>query len=140
MFIAAFARADDAKLVIKQKSGNETVLALSTNPVITFVGENMKIENEFINISIPIDDIVDYIVDNPDRIDELDAKPIITKGHVVFTGIPKGTTAYVYTADGKIMCTQKSNDDGIVDFNISSLPKGSYIVKVSNNTIKITTK
>ena len=61
MVFAILAHANyDAKLVIKQKSGNETVLALSTNPIITFVGENMKIENEFINISIPIDDVDNY--------------------------------------------------------------------------------
>ena len=82
MVFAILAHANyDAKLVIKQKSGNETVLALSTNPIITFVGENMKIENEFINISIPIDDVDNYRVDNPDRIDEQVIKPIITKGH-----------------------------------------------------------
>ena len=140
MMVAANARADNAKLVIKQKSGNETVLALSTNPVITFAGENMKIENELINISIPIDDIDDYRVDNPDRIEEQVVKPIMTKGHVIFLGIPKGTTAYVYTPDGKTVCTQKANDDGTVDFNIDTLPKGMYIIKASNNTIKITTK
>lgn len=140
MMVAANARADNAKLVIKQKSGNETVLALSTNPVITFVGDNMKIENELINISIPIDDIDDYRVDNPDRIEEQVVKPIMTKGHVIFLGIPKGTTAYVYTPDGKTVCTQKANDDGTVDFNIDTLPKGMYIIKASNNTIKITTK
>lgn len=140
MMVAANARADNAKLVIKQKSGNETVLALSTNPVITFVGDNMKIENELINISIPIDDIDDYRVDNPDRIEEQVVKPIMTKGHVIFLGIPKGTTAYVYTPDGKTVCTQKAHDDGTVDFNIDTLPKGMYIIKASNNTIKITTK
>ena len=131
---------NDAKLVVKQKSGNETVLALSTNPIITFVGDNIKIENEFINISIPIDDVDDYRVDNPDRIDEEVIKPIITKGHVIFTGIPSGTAAYVYTPDGKTVCTQKANADRTVDFNIDSLLKGTYIIKASNNTIKITTK
>lgn len=131
---------NDAKLVIKQKSGNETVLALSTNPVITFVGENMKIENEFINISIPIDDIDDYRVDNPDRIDEQVVKPIMTKGHIIFMGIPKGTAAYVYTPNGITVCMKKANDDGTVDFNIDSLHKGTYIIKAYNNTIKVTTK
>ncbi len=132
--------ANDAKLVIKQKSGNEMVLALSTNPVITFVGENMKVENEYLNITIPMDDIDDYRVDNPDRIDEQVIKPIMKKGHVIFTGIPKGTTAYVYTPDGKNVYTQKANDDGTVDFSIDSLPKGTFIIKASNNTIKVTTK
>lgn len=141
MVFAILAHANyDAKLVIKQKSGNETVLALSTNPIITFVGENMKIENEFINISIPIDDVDNYRVDNPDRIDKQVIKPIITKGHVIFTGIPRGTTAYVYTPDGKTKSTQKAHDDGTIDFNIDSFPKGTYIIKASNNTIKVTTK
>ncbi len=133
-------RADNAKLIITQKSGNETVLGLSTNPVITFVGENMKIENEFINISIPIDDIDDYRVDNPDRIDEQVVKPIMTKGHIIFMGIPKGTAAYVYTPNGITVCMKKANDDGTVDFNIDSLHKGTYIIKAYNNTIKVTTK
>ena len=132
--------ANDTKLVIKQKSGNETILALSTNPIITFVGENMKIENDFINISIPIDDIDDYRVDNPDRIEEQDVKPILTKGHVIFMGIPQRTTAYVYTPDGITVCAKKASDDGTVDFNIDTLAKGTYIIKASNNSIKVTTK
>lgn len=140
MIVAANARADNAKLVIKQKSGNETVLALSTNPVITFAGENMKIENEYINISLPMEDVDEYRIDNPDHIEQLSNTPKVSKGHVTFTGIPKSATGYVYNTEGKTICTQKANDDGTMEFNIDALPKGTYIVKASNNTIKVTTK
>lgn len=35
--------ADDTTLTIKQKGGNETLLELSTNPVITFEDESMVV-------------------------------------------------------------------------------------------------
>ena len=60
--VGSTAYADEATVVIKQKSGNETVLELSTNPVITFSGENMVITSNITTIMIPMDDIDNYVV------------------------------------------------------------------------------
>ena len=48
------------RIVIKQKSGNETVLQLAFNPVITFSGEDMVITSDLTTISIPLADVDSY--------------------------------------------------------------------------------
>ena len=49
-------------IIIKQKSGNETLLDLASKPVITFEEENMVIANSFTSITIPIEDIDNYVI------------------------------------------------------------------------------
>ena len=56
--------ADDANLVIKQKGGSETVILLSTNPVITFKDENMVVTSDVTSFMVPIDMIESYSAAN----------------------------------------------------------------------------
>ena len=54
-------RADDVtNLVIKLKTGNETVLSLDSNPVITFDGEYLYVRNDDASFSFPIADIAGF--------------------------------------------------------------------------------
>ncbi len=133
--------ADDAKITIKQKSGNETILQLSTNPVITFEGEDLVITNDFTRIQVPLDDVDTYIVsDGTMGIPPVTAKPQFSKGHVVFSGLTKGSPVFVYSVDGKCVSSQKADNSGIVDISLESLPRGTYVVTASNNSIKVINK
>ena len=105
--IGLTAYADDATIVIKQKSGNETVLELSANPVITFSGENMVITSNITTIMIPMDDIDDYVVrDVGSGIKAVTETPQFVDGNVVFSNIPKGTTVRIHALDGALVRTQ----------------------------------
>ena len=104
-------------ITIKQKSGNKTILDLSTNPIITFSGENMVVTNDFTSIMLPLDDIDSYVVGNVNTgILEMADTPEYHDGHVMFKGIVEGTTVFVHSIDGKM----------IHKFNVSStnLKKG----------------
>ena len=84
-------------ITIKQKSGNETILDLSTNPIITFSGENMVVTNDFTSIMLPLDDIDSYVVGNVNTgILEMADTPEYHDGHVMFKGIVEGTTVVLY--------------------------------------------
>jgi hypothetical protein len=94
LFFVALSYADDAKIVIKQKSGNETVFELSTNPVITFEGEEMVITNDFTSISFALEDIDSYTADNgtTTAITSTKEKANVRKRtHPFSNGISKGT-------------------------------------------------
>lgn len=141
LFFVLFAHANnEAKLIITQKTGNETVLSLSSNPTLTFQDEDMIVETEFTIITIPIKNIDSYWVENLDNVNNITIKPYVSNGHITFTDIPIGTPVCVFTIDGKNVFSQKPDVDGIVDICIETLPRGIYIVKALNNIIKITNK
>ena len=133
--------ADDAQIVIKQKGGNETVLKLSTNPVITFEGENMVVASDVIQISIPLNDIDDYVVsDGTTAIEPVTAQPQFTRGHVIFSGMAAGSPVYIHTLDGKLVAKQAADASGKADVSMENLPKGAYIITSQNNSIKVVNK
>jgi hypothetical protein len=135
------ASADDTQIVIKQKGGNETVLKLSTNPVITFDGENMVVTSDVIQISIPLDDINDYVVsDGTTAIEPVATQPQLTRGHVIFSGIASGAPVYIHTPDGKVVAKQAADASGKADVSLENLPKGAYIISSQNNSIKVINK
>lgn len=142
LFISTISYADNtSSLIIKQKSGNETTLEFSTNPVITFEGKDMVVTNDFIRISIPIDDITEYLVNqNVSEIKNISYNPQFSRGHVVFSGINKATPVYVYSLDGRIIRKQFSDNANNVDINMEELPKGAYIISTQKSKMKIVNK
>ena len=133
--------ADNESIVIKQKSGNETILALSTNPVITFEGENMMITNSFTSIFIPIADIDAYTVkSSTSSIQEISNDVQYQDGHVILYQVAKTTCASVYTIEGRLVDRLLPDDVGKVDIKLSLLPKGIYIISIPNQTIKVVNK
>jgi hypothetical protein len=139
--LVASASADDAQIVIKQKSGNETILQLATNPVITFSGEDMVITNDFTTISIPLDDIDNYVAsDGTTAIEPVTTLPQFSRGHVIFSGMATGSPVYVRTLDGKVVGKQAADASGKADVSLENLPKGTYIISSQNNSIKVINK
>ena len=141
MLLPMVASADDAQIVIKQKSGNETVLKLSTNPVITFEGERMVVASDVIQISIPLDDIDDYVVsDGTTAIEPVTTQPRFTRGHIIFSGVAAGSPVYIHTLDGKVVGKQVADASGKADVSLENLPKGAYIISSQNSSIKVINK
>lgn len=142
LFFATWSYADEARIVIKQKSGNETTLELSTHPVITFEGEEMVITNDFTRISFPLDDVDNYTATNGTAtgIAPAKANPQIMDGRIIFSGISQGTLVYVYSFDGRIVHKQTTDAFGKAEIFLNSLPKGTYIISVENSKIKVINK
>jgi hypothetical protein len=141
MLLPLVANADNAQIVIKQKGGNETVLQLSTIPVITFDGENMVVASDVIQISIPMGDIDDYVVNNgTTAIEPVTTQPQFTRGHVIFSGVAAGSPVFIHTLDGKVVAKQAADASGKADVNLENLPKGAYIINSQNNSIKVINK
>lgn len=141
LLLPILASADEAQIVIKQKSGNETILKLSTNPVITFDGENMVVTSDVIQISIPLGDIDDYVVnEGTTAIEPVTTQPQYSRGHVIFSGVAAGSPVYVHTLDGKVVSKQAADASGKADVSLENLPKGAYIISSQNNSIKVINK
>lgn len=125
-------------ITIKQKSGNETNLELSTNPVITFSGENMVVTSDVITIMFPIDDIDSYVVGNAaSGIQVLADPPQYRDGHVIFRGVSNEFSALVFSIDGKKIGHYTPSSDAVLDIDLGNLPKGAYIISTPNNKVKV---
>jgi len=138
LFFATTMYADS--IIIKQRSGNETILELSTNPVITFAGESMVVTNDFTTITFPLDDIDSYVVDETSGIQEVKDTPQYCNGHIVFKGIKENATATVYSLDGKTIRKYAPDNSGIIDVNLRCLPRGAFVISTPNNRVKIINK
>ncbi|MBQ9650211.1 MAG: T9SS type A sorting domain-containing protein [Prevotella sp.] len=142
LLFATWSYADEARIVIKQKSGNETTLELSTNPVITFEGEEMVITNDFTRISFPLDDVDNYTANNGTTtgITPVKANPQIMDGRIIFSSVPKGTPIYVYSLDGRIVNQLTTDAFGKAEVSLKSLAKGTYIISAEKSKIKVINK
>lgn len=134
--------ADDANLVIKHKGGTETVLLLSTNPVITFKDEDMVVTSDVSSFMIPIDMIESYGAANDVTAirNITQEQPEYKNGSVVFCGLSHGSEVGIYKADGTLVLLQSADGAGHATVSIASLPKGVYIVRTPNNSMKIINK
>lgn len=139
--VSAVCYADNAKIVINQKSGNETVLELSDNPVITFSGEDMVVTTYFTTISIPIDDIVEYTVNESTTVG-IDSPSIVShqNGQVPFHRISLDSKVSIYTIDGRRVNYLRTVDDSDKWLNLDRLPKGTYIICKGDKRIKVINK
>jgi hypothetical protein len=70
---------------------------------------------------------------------KLKEKPMFDNGRILFNGIAKGTPISVYSLDGRLISKQLSSADK-AEVPLSSLPKGTYIISVENNKIKVINK
>lgn len=139
LFVATTVFAES--ITIKQKSGNETILELSTNPVITFISENMVVTNDFTTVILPLEDIDSYVVgDATSGIQDAISNPQFRDGHVVFKGLKKGEAAIIYSLDGKTTGKYSPESNGIIDINMRSLSKGTYVISTPNGAIKYINK
>lgn len=128
-------------ITIKQKGGNETILDLSSNPVITFSGENMVVINDFTTISFPLDDIDCYVVGEVfTGIKDIIETPQLTNGRVLFKGLSNGMVANIYTLDGKKVGQQSVDESGMIDIYLGHFSKGAYLISTPYHKIKFINK
>lgn len=134
-------RANDVtNLVIKLKAGNETVLSLDSNPVITFEGEYLNVRNDDASFSFPIADIDHYGVSSTSGVKEKPCLPYYSNGQVSINDLPQGSKIQVCTMDGKAIKTIVADGIGSVSFNLRDLPKGTYIIHAVSNSFKVVNK
>lgn len=133
--------ADEAQIVIKQKIGGNTILELSTNPVITLTNESLVVTNDFTVIAIPFDNIDSYVVTNGTAgISQPEEVAHYVNGHVLFSNLPIGSVVNVFTIDGLLISRQFVDDTGKADICLDALPKNNYIISSFYNKIKVINK
>lgn len=134
-------RADVVKYLVLNTADEQQVIALADNPVMTVSGGVLKVTVGGVEkVSTSLDNVKNYMFQeqNATAIREIMADGYqLSEGHVFMSNVKAGETIAVYSADSRRVSVQRVAADGRVDIDLTSLPKGVYIVKSPTTSIKV---
>lgn len=139
------AYADSVRYLVFNAGSEETVIALEDMPVMTINDGVLKVvvRGEE-RLSASLSDGLTYRFSEtlPTGIQEVfnAEAPRLEQGHVYMANARKGDIVRVFTVDGKFVTSQRVDDDGTADIDLTVLNKGLYIVKSARTSIKVINK
>ena len=145
MLMATSAKADNVKYLVLNSGGEETVIALADEPVMTIEESILKVTvagEEKLSADLSQGLSYKFLAEDPTAIQEVLNKETsrLELGHVYIAHAKAGETVRVFTVDGKLVASQRINGEGTADIDLTTLGKGLYIVKSAKTSIKIMNK
>ena len=143
--MATSAKADSVKYLVFNSGGEETVIALADEPVITINEGVLKVTvagEEKLSADLSEGLSYSFSETAPTAIQEILAEESsrLEQGHVYFAHAREGETIRVFTVDGRLVVSQRVSGEGIADIDLTTLGKGLYIVKSARTSIKVVNK
>ncbi len=132
-------------LMVNFKNGTRVVYILAERPVATFSTDKLHIESTSLADDYTIADIANFKFDKVSSISKIEADDIrvyYTDGeNLRLEGLSQGELVTICDTKGCIITKAKSNADGKITIQVSSLPYGVYIVSLSSGkTFKLLNK
>ena len=145
MLMATSAKADSVKYLVLNSGGEETVIALADEPVMTIEESILKVTvagEEKLSADLSQGLSYKFLAEDPTAIQEVLNKETsrLELGHVYIAHAKAGETVRVFTVDGKLVASQRINSEGTADIDLTTLGKGLYIVKSVKTSIKVMNK
>lgn len=145
MLMATSAKADNVKYLVLNSGGEETVIALADEPVMTIEESILKVTvagEEKLSADLSQGLSYKFLAEDPTAIQEVLNKETsrLEQGHVYIAHAKAGETVRVFTVDGKLVASQRINGEGTADIDLTTLGKGLYIVKSVKTSIKVMNK
>ena len=145
MLMATSAKADNVKYLVLNSGGEETVIALADEPVMTIEESILKVTvagEEKLSADLSQGLSYKFLAEDPTAIQEVLNKETsrLALGHVYIAHAKAGETVRVFTVDGKLVASQRINGEGTADIDLTTLGKGLYIVKSAKTSIKVMNK
>lgn len=145
MLMATSAKADNVKYLVLNSGGEETVIALADEPVMTIEESILKVTvagEEKLSADLSQGLSYKFLAEDPTAIQEVLNKETLRLelGHVYIAHAKAGETVRVFTVDGKLVASQRINGEGTADIDLTTLGKGLYIVKSAKTSIKVMNK
>ena len=145
MLMATSAKADSVKYLVLNSGGEETVIALADEPVMTIEESILKVTvagEEKLSADLSQGLSYKFLAEDPTAIQEVLNKETsrLELGHVYIAHAKAGETVRVFTVDGKLVASQRISSEGTADIDLTTLGKGLYIVKSAKTSIKVMNK
>lgn len=147
LFLSVSIRATDKVpgVIVELSSGGSIEIALANNPKMIFDGKKIKITSTRDNAEYEPSDILKVKVGEVDAADtEIDGiqdekGQIKTEGGFVrLTGFPANETISIFSINGVLVDTFRTDANGSCTIDLKNLPSGISIFKAQNESIKIT--
>ena len=142
MMMIASVKVENVKYLVLNSGGEETVIALADEPVMTINEGTLKVTvagEEKVSADLSQGLSYRFSEADPTAIQEVLNKESsrLEQGHVYIAHAREGETVRVFTVDGKQVVSQRINSEGTADIDLTTLGKGIYIVKSAKTSIKI---
>ena len=143
----ALANAEDVvvkRLVLISGSGETTYFLMDDQPVMTVANGEATVNDGTTAVTFSQRGLTfrfeDYAV--PTAIEGVEAgeAPSMKPGKAFFEGLKAGTPVQVFTPAGILVDTIIANGEGAAAVDYSALPKGVYILRANNTSIKVMNK
>ena len=141
MFMATTLSFAESQLKVWKKDKSTVLFALSEKPVTTFRNNMLVIKTSTATVEYPLADVLRYTYEGVETgIESIESENSVLykqeRDKLSLSNLKKGTVVYLYNANGNLLDIQKS-DGNTITVSIASRPKGVYIVKCANETIKL---
>ena len=145
MLMATSVKAENVQYLVLNSGGEETVIALADEPVMTIEESILKVTvagEEKLSADLSQGLSYKFLAEDPTAIQEVLNKETsrLELGHVYIAHAKAGETVRVFTVDGKLVASQRINGEGTADIDLTTLGKGLYIVKSAKTSIKVMNK
>lgn len=132
-------------VIVELSSGGIIEIALANNPKIVFDGKKIKITSTKDNAEYAPSDILKVKVGEVDATDtgiigiqEEKGQIKSEGGFVRLTGFPANEAISVFSINGALVGSFRTDTNGLCSIDLSNLPSGIFIIKTKNESIKIT--
>lgn len=133
-------------IIIELRSGERLEFMLSDNPKFFYEGENIIFKTNKIELKYRPNDIYKIKmekVSDTSSIREVDAKEAIIQINSSFIRIntvKPSELVNVFSTSGVKIVSYKTSDSGNLEIPINTIPKGIHLIKVGNQSIKVSIK
>ena len=133
-------------LTLLLKDGSTHTVRLVAQPVITIEGANLKIVGEWLDLSLPLADVVRYTFGTYDATgigsikDDNHIDINVGDEGLSLEGLHAGDAVDVFDMGGKRLRHATASLSGSLNLSLGGLPAGVYVVKVNEKSYKIIKK
>lgn len=126
-------------LVFMSKDGTKVVFDFSERITITFSGNTVNVKTPTKTFECVFDDFEEMKLDETVTKIEEEAMPgsvTMNGDQISIRGLVMNTSVAIYSVSGQLLKQAVASPEGTLCIDISSLPKGTYVIKVGNSNTK----
>ena len=146
--VSAWAQTTASCVVVEQTNGNKAEYLLSTEPRITYVGNDVTLTSTEVTVVLDAADVSKVYLSETNisstAIQQVEAAKSVfvnlTDGNLSLNGLETGSPVALYTADGRQLYAGTANAAGTLSLPLGSFQGGIIIVKTATQTFKIIKK
>ena len=147
--VSAWAQTTASCVVVEQTNGDKAEYLLTTEPYITYVGNDVTITNTEVTVVLDAADVEKVYLSETNlngatAIQDVKASESVlvdlTDGNLSVNGLETGSPVALYSVDGRQLYAGTASAAGTLSLPLGTLPGGMIIVKTTTQTFKIIKK